>query len=122
MNSKITLKDYKKAFVSKRKQAKQELHQWINSTFIILLSLICSLFVYYVWTLNSNATAWYNIRDLEREKNQLLLEKEFIKTKLGQLETISTIQNDSSLFEDMQKIEESNYLVIETDKQYVYQN
>ncbi len=122
MDSKITLTDYREAFISNRKKAKQELSQGINSTFMILISLISGLFVYYIWTLNSNATIGYNIRDLERDKSQLLLEKEFMKTKLGQLETISTIKNDSSLFDQMEKVAESNYLVIETDKQYVYQN
>lgn len=120
MNSKITLGDYKKAFISNRKKAKQELTKWINSTFIIMISLIGSLFLYYVWTLNSNATAGYNIRDLEREKNQLLLEKEIMKTKLAQLESIGMIKNSPELLEQMEAAEDSNYLVMKDDTQYVY--
>ena len=122
MNSKITIKDYEKAFVSKRKKAKQELTKWVNSTFVIMMGLIISLFLYYVWSLNANATAWYEIRELEREKNQLLSEKEIITVKISQLESSDNIDKDSDAKEDMEKVVEPDYLVIKQGVQYVYNN
>ncbi len=122
MNPKITISDYKKAFVSKRKKAKQELTKWVNSTFIIMMGLIISLFLYYVWSLNANATAGYEIRELEREKNQLLSEKEIITVKISQLESSDNIGKDSEAKQDMEKVEEPDYLVIKQWVQYVYNN
>jgi len=122
MNQKITISDYKKTFISKRKKAKQELTKWINSTFVIMMWLIVSLFLYYVWSLNANATAGYEIRELEREKNQLLSEKEIIRVKISQLESSDNIDKDSWAKEDMQKVVEPDYLVIKQAVQYVYNN
>jgi len=48
-----------------------------------------------VWSLNANATAGYEIRELEREKNQLLSEKEIIRVKISQLESSDNIDKDS---------------------------
>lgn len=122
MNQKITISDYKKAFISKRKKAKQELTKWVNSTFIIMMWLIISLFLYYVWSLNANATAGYEIRELEREKNQLLSEKEIIRVKISQLESSDNIDKDSWAKKDMEKVVEPDYLVIKQWIQYVYNN
>lgn len=122
MNSKITIKDYQKAFVSNRKKAKQELTKWVNSTFVIMLWLIISLFLYYIVSLNANATAGYDIRELERERNQLLSEKEIITVKISQLESSDNIDKDSEAKKDMEKVEEPDYLVIEQWVQYVYNN
>ena len=122
MNSKITIKDYEKAFVSNRKKAKQELTKWVNSTFVIMMGLIISLFFYYVWSLNANATAGYEIRELEKEKNQLLSEKEIITVKISQLESSDNINKDESAKQDMEKVVEPDYLVIKQGVQYVYNN
>ena len=122
MNSKITIKDYQKAFVSNRKKAKQELTKWVNSTFVIMLWLIISLFLYYIVSLNANATAGYDIRELERERNQLLSEKEIITVKISQLESSDNIDKGSEAKKDMEKVEEPDYLVIEQWVQYVYNN
>lgn len=122
MNPKVTIKEYRKAFISNRKKAKQELTKWVNSTFIIMIGLIISLFLYYVWTLNANATAWYEIRELEREKNQLLSEKEIIRVKISQLESSDNINKDEEAKKDMEKVEDPEYLVIKQWVQYVYNN
>ncbi len=122
MNQKITISDYQKAFISKRKKAKQELTKWVNSTFVIMMGLIVSLFLYYVWSLNANATAGYEIRELEMEKNQLLSEKEIIRVKISQLESSDNIDKDKSAKQDMEKVVEPDYLVIKQWVQYVYNN
>ncbi len=120
MNKKITISDYQKAFISNRKKAKQELTQWVNSTFVIMIGLIVSLFLYYVWTLNANATAWYQIRELEKEKNQALSEQEIINVLKSKLESWDKINTKNNNSENMIEVKNTQYLVIKKGIQYVY--
>jgi cell division septal protein FtsQ len=113
--------NYSKKFFSKRKEDKQKFENWMTSTYIILLSLIVCLLLYYVWILNANATKWYNIRTLDREKRELLIEKELLDVKIAELESLSNILNDYDK-ENMEKVKDPNYLVIKENVQYVYKN
>lgn len=121
MNSKIINKNIKRSFLSRRKKAKEQDNFWINSTYVALVSLICMLLLYYVWILNVNATKWYNIRELEIEKKTLLMQKELLDVKIAELESLSTILKDDDL-QNMDKIENPEYLVVKDDVQYVYNN
>lgn len=121
MNPKVINKNLKKNFFSKRKKEKEKFDFWITSTYITLLSLISLLLLYYVWILNVNATKGYNIRELEIEKKTLLMEKELLDVQIAELESLSTILQDDDL-QNMDTIEEPNYLVIKDDIQYVYNN
>ena len=86
-----------------------------------MLSVIGFLLIYYVWILNVNATKGYNIRNLEIEKRQLMIEKERLDVKIAELESITNIieEWDSN---DMVPIEDPDYVVIKSDVQYVYNN
>ena len=119
MNNSIRNKWFKNNFLSKRKKDKENFNFWVNSTYIALLSLISLMLLYYVWILNVNATKGYNIRKLEIEKKQLLMEKELLDVKVAELESLSTILSDDDL-QNMQKIKDPKYLVIKDDVQYVY--
>jgi len=79
------------------------------------------MLLYYVWILNVNATKGYNIRKLEIEKKQLLMEKEILDVKIAELESLSTILSDDDL-QNMQRVKDPKYLVIKDDVQYVYNN
>jgi len=61
------------------------------------------------------------IRNLEIEKRQLMIEKERLDVKIAELESITNIieEWDSG---DMVPIEDPDYLVIKSDVQYVYNN
>ena len=122
MNPKVTINDYKKSFLSKRTKQKQELKQGVNSTFLIMISLIISLFLYYVWSLNAHATAWYDIRWLESEKNQLIWEQEIIITQISQLESLDTIIHNADNIKNMKKIVSPEFLIIEDSAKYVFNN
>lgn len=119
MNNPVLNKNIKVDFFSKRKKEKEQFNFWIQSTYITLLSVICLLLLYYVWMLNVNATQGYEIRSLETEKKQLLMEKEILDIKVAELESLSTILKDEDL-QNMQRIEDPSYLVIKEDVQYVY--
>lgn len=119
MNPNITTQNLKQSFFSKRKNNKDKFNFWITSTYITMLSLISVLLLYYVWILNVNATQGYNIIQLEIEKKNLLMEKELLDVKIAELESLSTILSDKDL-ENMEKVEDPDYLVIKDDVQYVY--
>ena len=122
MNSIPNIKDYKKRFISNRSKAKKELTQWINSTFVSTIWLIIFLFIYYLWTLNANATMWYKIRDLEKEISQLKSQKDIIDTKIANIKSLDNISNDPFSNKDMLEVKNFESLVINDDIQYVYNN
>ncbi len=119
VNNPIINKNLKRNFFSKRKKDKEKFDFWVTSTYIALLSLISLMLLYYVWILNVNATKGYNIRELEIEKKQLLMEKELLDVKIAELESLSTILSDDDL-QNMQRVKDPTYLVIKDDVQYVY--
>lgn len=121
MNPRILAKSKINPFSSERKQQKEYFNFWITSTYIALLSIMVCLLLYYVWILNVNATKWYDIRVLEREKRSLLIEKELLDVKIAELESLSTILNNDNI-KYMEKSENPNYLVIKENVQYVYNN
>ena len=109
--------------VFKREENKNKLNTWITSTYIVLLSLISIMLLYYVWILNTNATKGYNIRDLEETKKILLIEKQKLNVKIAELESISTIEKNTKLYnmKEMKSWEE-DYLVIKENINYIYNN
>jgi cell division septal protein FtsQ len=119
VNSTITNKEFKKSYFSRRKKEKEKFNFWITSTYIALLSLISLLLLYYVWILNVNATKGYNIRELEIEKKTLLMEKELLDVQIAELESLSTILWDDDL-QNMERVWDTDFLVIRDDVQYVY--
>lgn len=119
MNSIIINKNLKRNFLSRRKKEKDQIDFWVNSVYVTLLSIICLLLLYYVWILNVNATKWYNIIELEIQKKNLMMEKELLDVKIAELESLSTILKDEDL-QNMDKIENPEYLVIKDDVQYTF--
>lgn len=119
MNHNIVTKDFSQNYFSKRKREKEKFKFWVNSTYIALLTIISILLLYYVWIQNVNATKWYNIRELENIKKNLLMEKEQLDVKIAETDSFSNIMSDDNLL-NMEKIENPDYLVINDDVQYVY--
>jgi hypothetical protein len=69
--------------------------------------------------LNASATQGYTIKDLEAEKNKLLMEKAKLDVQIAELDSLSNIINPANL-KDMEKIGDPNYLVIRGNVQYTY--
>ena len=122
MNPNAILKDYEKSYSSNRKRKKDEIYFWINSTFSFLLAFIAILFVYYVWILNTNATQWYDIIHLEKEKQDLLLQKELLDVKISNLESLKLIENEDNFDNIMEEVENPDFAIIRNWVNYAYVN
>lgn len=119
MNKKVVSKRFSKNFFSKRKENREKFVSWVNSTYISLLSIITWLLLYYVWILNINATSWYNIRQLEIEKKNLMMEKERYDAQIAELQSLANIMTEEDL-QIMEKVEDPDFLVIKENVEYVY--
>lgn len=118
MNQRV-VEDFSRNFYSKRKIEKEKFIFWVNYTFLALLTIIIALLLYYIWTLNVNATNGYNIIQLEVWKRNLLMEMERLEVKIAELESLSKIMTDEDL-KNMEKVADPNFLVIKENVQYVY--
>lgn len=104
---------------SQRKTTREKFKLGVYSTYILMLFFIGFLWVYYVWMLNTNATKWYEIINLENQKNKLILEKELLKVRIADLESIQTISKWEWV-KTMKKIENPWFIVLDTYKNYVF--
>jgi len=110
------------SFFSGRKTTRENFKISTNTTYIISLLFIWFLWIYYVWTLNINATAGYNIRNLELQKNNLNTEKQLTLVKIAEYESISNIikwWDDSGI---MEKVYKSDFIVVKDLKDYAFKN
>lgn len=107
----------KNNFYSQRKRDKEKYQFGLTSTYILMLSFISILLLYYVWMLNANATKWESIRQLDIQVQQLKLERELLDVRIADLESLDAVWEEGY---DMEKIENPDYLVIKDDVNYVY--
>lgn len=118
MYPKVVLSEDKDPFVSKRWKEKQSIKFDISFTYVIMISFIFILLIYYIWIINVNATKWFNIRQLELEKKNLMIEKELLDVKIANLESLDNISEDD--MKNMEKVEDPDYLVIKDWVNYAY--
>lgn len=118
MNPKVVLKEDVKNFFSHRKFTKETEEFGLHTTYIFMVGLIGFLLIYYVWILNVNATQWYNIISLEKEKRDLEWRRWSLEVKIAELERLWNLKDDDR--QDMEKVENPDYLVIKDGVQYVY--
>ena len=121
-NQNSTFYKQTKEFISDRSKNRQEVKKWVNSTFITMIGLIIFLFIYYLWTVNANATLWYDIRDLEIQISQLKSQKDIMETKIDKIKSLDNISRDPFSKTDMEHIKDPKSLVIKESVQYVYNN
>ena len=103
---------------SERKTIRDQFKIWMTSTYILILIFIGIMWVYYVWTLNINATKWYNIRLLEVEKKNLTIEKELLDVRIAELESLSYLLK-WKILKSMEQVNTPKYLTIEKKRNYV---
>lgn len=120
-HSHLLKKDFKNRFFSQRKNEKEKYKFGVQSTYIVLLTLICGMLLYYILMLNTTATKGYNIIKLEEEKNRLVTELGRLNQKIADIESLDTIRSgdDTKL---MEPVEDAEYLVVKENVQYVYNN
>lgn len=106
-------------FFSERKTTRENFKFWVHTTYILSLLFIWFLGIYYVWTLNINATKWYNIRNLELLRNQLTIEKELLEVKISELESLSSLMKWDGIG-NMEKVQQAEFLVVKDMKWYAF--
>jgi cell division septal protein FtsQ len=106
----IILKKRWASFFSQRRLLRENFKMNITSTYIMVLLFIWVLGIYYVWTLNCNATKWYNVRQLELVKKNLTIEKELLEVRVAELESLNWLLS-SSIIKNMEKIESPEYII-----------
>ena len=119
MHWEVILPEKSKKVSFNRKKRMDEMSFWINSTFSYLIVFISVSFIYLIWSLNVWATQWYEIIKLEKEKQDLLLKKGQLDTKIFKLESSDTIKNSESK-KQMEKVENPDFIVIKNWINYVY--
>ncbi|MGE4443861.1 MAG: hypothetical protein AB7E37_02635 [Candidatus Altimarinota bacterium] len=106
-------------FFSERKTTRENFKLGVNTTYILALLFIGFLGIYYVWTLNVNATKGYNIRNLELLKNNLTVEKKLLEVKISELESLSSLTKWEGI-NNMEKLGNAQFLVVKDMKGYAF--
>jgi hypothetical protein len=117
VNPKVMSTNLKNNFYSQRKKDKDKYQVWITSTYIIMLSFISILLLYYVWMHNANATQWEQILQLTNQMDQLNIEKQRLDVRIAEVESLWTLEQDDH---GMEAIEDPDFLVIKDNVNYVY--
>lgn len=112
MNSNfIVLKKSRTPFASERLASRDFSALSFSQTYILSLVLIAVLGIYYVWTLNVNATKGYNIRNLEITQRNLLSEQDLLNVKIAEAESLDSVTSAPST-QVMQSVDTPGYLVL----------
>lgn len=115
----IIIKKWHFKFFSNRKTTRENFKIWVNTTYILTLIFIWFLWIYYVWTLNINATKWYNIRNLELQKNNLIAEKELIQVQIAEIQSLNKLLNWEWI-SLMKKADNKEFYVVKDPKNYAF--
>ena len=112
MNSNfIVLKKSRTPFSSERLASREFSTLSFSQTYILSLVLIAVLGIYYVWTLNVNATKGYNIRNLELAERNLISQQDLLNVKIAEAESLDSITSSPSA-QNMQTVDSPQYLVL----------
>lgn len=106
----------KKKFLSNRKRDKKAVDSSVNKTYLAVIGFIGLALVYYIASVNQNATKWYIIKTLELERKELQMQQEILKVRLAETQSLNYLLSSNS-FKEMQESGSYDYIVIEN-----YQN
>jgi hypothetical protein len=113
----IILKRSAPKFFSKRKTTRDEFKIGLTTTYIMMLLFIWILWIYYVWSLNVNATNGYMIRKSEIERKSLIVERDWLNIKTAELESLTYLEWETK---NRKEIKDFKFLVRKDWEQYVY--
>lgn len=98
-------------FFTFRKTTRENFRLSIRETYVLAFLLIAVLGIYYVFILNTNATKWYAVRNLELARKNYLLEESLLNIKIAEAESLTTLAGTSSA-ENMIQIDAPKYLIL----------
>ncbi len=78
---------------------------------VVIGALILILALLILFHENANATKGYRLRNLERQRSQLLLEDEVLKMQIAEQQSLQTLQNDPAV-QAMRQPRQQQYLRI----------
>ena len=94
-------------------ERRQSLGRMMKASTVTLLiatgALIVLLALFILFNENYNATKGYKLRTLERERSQLLLMEEVLKTRIAEAQALVTFQNDPLIL-GMVKAKQAEYV------------
>jgi len=73
--------------------------------------MIWFLWIYYVWTLNLNATKWYTIRNLEIQRRDLIFKENLLNMKIAEAQSLNNVASDPVTLV-METTDNPKYLVL----------
>ncbi|HRI35793.1 MAG TPA: hypothetical protein PK765_01685 [bacterium] len=115
----LVLKKSRTPFFALRKTAREHFSLSFNQTYILSLVLIGLLGIYYVWSLNVNATKGYALRTLDLERRTLQHEENLLAIKVAEIESLEAIETNP-MIAAMEKAIDPQFLVV-ADSYYTYQ-
>lgn len=107
----IVMKKGRIPFFSERKTTRENYKLSFTKTYILALLMIWFLWIYYVWTLNVNATKGYAIRNLELEQRTLVFEWNLFNMKIAEAQSLNNVSNNTSILV-MENADNPKYLVL----------
>ena len=105
-------------FFSLRKTTRENYRLTLREAYILSLGLIGLLGIYYVFTLNTNATKGYNLRTIEIARKNYVFEESLLNIRIAEAQSLATLSN-SSFAATMEQVENPRYLVLK-DSLYTY--
>jgi cell division septal protein FtsQ len=90
----------------------------MTQVYVLAIAMIAFLGIYYVWTLNLNATNGYNIRKLELSQREATFEENILDIYIAETESTNTISNHPSV-KNMPAVEKVDFLVMQ-DSQFSF--
>lgn len=107
----LVMKKNRFPFFSERKTSREYSKLTFSQTYVLSLLLIGFLGIYYVWTLNVNATKGYNVRNLEITRHDLTVQENLLNIRIAEAESLSSINSNPNTAL-MQSIDAPQYLKI----------
>lgn len=107
----IVMKKSRIPFLSERKTTRENYKLNFTKTYVLTLLMIGFLWIYYVWTLNLNATKWYKVRNLEIERRNVVFEQNLLNMKIAEVQSLENISNEPAILV-MEVAENPKYLIL----------
>jgi hypothetical protein len=107
----LVAKKWHLSFFSERKVARENFRLSFTQAYILAIALIACLGIYYIWILNQNATKWYQIRELQSQQKELLVQENFLDIRIAEGKSIDAIIA-APIIASMQIVESPSFLVM----------
>lgn len=92
----------------------------MTQIYVVAISMIAGLGVYYVWSLNVNATNGYQIRKMELAQRELRFQENILDIHIAEAESMNVISENPRV-KSMPSVEKPEFLVVK-DIQFTFKD